>query len=100
MRRQQPRPEPVSVDGIARALRSALSDLSVRHVVEYAPRPRPTLVYAEVLNQHGQIWRGAPFHLGREQRDVVLPDFPISWITGRSEDAILGQTSIRLRLEY
>lgn len=79
------------------------SRLTVHHEVrhEFGRRPGPTLVYAEVTNDNGGIWRMGGQHLYPDQRDVQLCHFPIAWLTGREEDnARLGQAAVRLRFDY
>lgn len=77
---------------------------SIRHTVEhrvsYDKYPRATLAYFEIFNPLGEAWRTTPYPLARGMDYVKLPGFPIAWLTGRQEDATLGQTSIALKLEY
>lgn len=62
--------------------------------------PQPVRVYAEIGNFEGQIFRVPGFNLARDQRDFSLQGVPIAFITGRPEDAPLGQASITIRFEY
>lgn len=84
---------------MAAALRGVTVRHDVKHLIEHAPRPRPTEVYAEITNGSGELWRVAPWTLAG-QAYADLSGIPIAFITGRAQDAALGQARIRLRFEY
>jgi hypothetical protein len=73
----------------------------VTHRVEHVRRPQLARVCAEVYNNEGQLWRITPIPIKPDADYVKLPDFPVAWLTGNTEDVIArGQAGIALRFEY
>ena len=70
--------------------------MTVTH--EHKPRPMPTRVWAVIVNTRGERWMVSPAPV--YGRNVVLPAFPLGWLTGRPQDSAAGQVSVELQFEY
>jgi hypothetical protein len=73
----------------------------VTHRVEHVRRPQLVRVCADIYNNDGQLWRVTPIEVAPDADYVKLPDFPVAWLTGITEDVIArGNAGIALRFEY
>jgi hypothetical protein len=89
--RREPRQlEPVRID---------LGSLGVDHRIHhtYDPKPRPVMLYGEVNDDEGRMWKLSPQSVSGNF--IVPVSFPLAFVTGRPQDNG-RQVTIRFRLEY
>jgi len=96
--------EQVTLLGVGHMLSEALKNVSVRHEVKhqvsYDPMPKPTQVFASIVNMNGERWMVAPMVLYRDQRHIRLNGFPLSFVSGRKEDQSIQIQGIELEFRY
>ena len=80
-------------------MRVDLGSLRLDHQIHhtYDPKPRPVLLYGEVSDDEGRIWKLNPQTVNGNY--IVPVSFPLAFVTARPEDNG-KQVSIRVRLEY
>lgn len=70
---------------------------TVTHTVKYLPKPKPTRLQIQIVNEVGQRWWANPMIVTGDYAGIV--SFPLSWVTGKTEDNS-QQVRLEVMMEY
>lgn len=73
-----------------------MSPITVNHIIERKPQPKPTRIWITFRNDNGEIWQGGPQSIYGQK--VMLYPVPLSWITGKPDYG--NAIQMELNLEY